>query len=174
MNYQSPKIKWCMNRSLNIFHSSICQISPSRIVLDLESETIRGPGSIPIAIVTGQLRLLSGTIKLFFKNKNAFQYEMRTARSITGQLRLSKNKSKNKKSFWSGVSLSRGIGGSLSEGGSLSRGISVRETPSPCEQNDWQTGVKTLPSHNFVCGLVIKCFCLRECKLCCTVWFKCQ
>ena len=25
------------------------------------------------------------------------------------------------------------------------------KTP-PCEQNDWQTGVKTLPSLNFVCG----------------------
>ena len=23
---------------------------------------------------------------------------------------------------------------------------------SPCEQNDWQTGVKTLPFRNFVCG----------------------
>ena len=22
----------------------------------------------------------------------------------------------------------------------------------PCEQNDWQTGVKTLPFHDFVCG----------------------
>ena len=27
-----------------------------------------------------------------------------------------------------------------------------RQTPSPCEQNDWQTGVKTLPSCNFICG----------------------
>ena len=63
-------------------------------------------------------------------------------------------------------SLSRlvSVQGGLYRGGSLSRGggsLSDRkwhhtETPSPpCEQNDWQTGVKTLPSRNFVCQLKI-------------------
>ena len=49
--------------------------------------------------------------------------------------------------------------------GGVSRGVCVRgvwlvgvhplepetENPSLCEQNDWQTGVKTLHSRNFVC-----------------------
>ena len=35
-----------MNRSLKISLSSTCQISVERIVLDLESEVMRGPGSI--------------------------------------------------------------------------------------------------------------------------------
>ena len=28
----------------------------------------------------------------------------------------------------------------------------LRQTHTPCEENDWQTGVKTLPCHNFIAG----------------------
>ena len=47
LNHLSPNIKWCMNRSLKISLSSTCQVSIERRVLDLESEVMRGLGSIP-------------------------------------------------------------------------------------------------------------------------------
>ena len=61
---------------------------------------------------------------------------------------------------WSGGCMLRGVGvyprgGCLSGGGCLPRGVlqtpprTETDTP-PCEQNDWQTGVKTLPCRNFV------------------------
>ena len=36
-----------MNRKFKALLSSTCQVSVERIVLDLESEVMRGPGSIP-------------------------------------------------------------------------------------------------------------------------------
>ena len=47
------------------FLSSTCQVSVERIVLDLESEAMRGPGSIP----TGG-NILSLDIFLFSRSKN--------------------------------------------------------------------------------------------------------
>ena len=45
----------------------------------------------------------------------------------------------------------------ISGGGRVSTGgVSAREGCLPCEENDRQTGVKTLRSHNFVCGW-LKC-----------------
>ena len=41
----------------------------------------------------------------------------------------------------------------------LPRGVSARVVcvaDTPCEQNDWQTGVKTLPCRNFVAGGSVK------------------
>ena len=49
-----------------------------------------------------------------------------------------------------GVS-ARGV--SAGGGGVVSAwGVSARVLYTPCEQNDWQAGAKTLPSCNFVCG----------------------
>ena len=52
-----------------------------------------------------------------------------------------------------GWSLSRGVSvQGVSVRGDSVQGVSARETLStPYEKNDWQTGVKTLPSRNFVC-----------------------
>ena len=54
------------------------------------------------------------------------------------------------------------VGGVWPEGGvCLPRGVSARQGSVPmhagihlpsCQQNDWQTGVKTLPFRNFICG----------------------
>ena len=61
-------------------------------------------------------------------------------------------------SHWAGGCLPRG---GFCPGGVYPRGVSPggvylggvcpdqRQTPPPREQNDWQTGVKTLPCHNF-------------------------
>ena len=57
-------------------------------------------------------------------------------------------------SAW-GLSAQEGVSQGVSTGGCLpgrgsTQGIVWKTPPLPCEQNDWQTGMKTLPCRNYV------------------------
>ena len=55
----------------------------------------------------------------------------------------------NKNAFQQDAAVAAG-GGVCLEGALSAQAGCLPDTPSPCEQNDWQTLVKILPCHNFV------------------------